>query len=144
MADPRAKFHAAALRWRKNDLDLLRRNLSTLQSTADKLDVQRAKINSALQTEAQTASTDVTARFDLYAASQRAQLAGLAVAQQKLDAEIYDARDAVSKAFETYKPIERVAELHAEAQRSAAATKLQAELDDRAAAVIGQEDRVHT
>ncbi len=138
MADPRAKFHAAALRWRKNDMDLLRRNLSTLQSSADKLNIQRLKINSALQSEVQTAASDITARFDLYAASQRAQLTGIAVAQQKLDSEIEVARDALSAAFETYKPLENVAQTHLENQRAAAAAKLQSELDDRAASALGR------
>ncbi len=140
MADPRASFHAAALRWKKNDLDLLRRNLATLQSSAATLARQRDTVmaNLAAETDVAAQSGDRVLRFDLFAAAQRQTLADLAAQEAQLESRIETARAQVSTAFEVVKPLERTADAHAAQRRAAQAAADQAALDDRTAALHGR------
>jgi hypothetical protein len=128
-----SSFHAAALRWKKNDLDILRRNLATMQAMSDKLDRQRQKITAALKNEMAEGAADILARFDIYARKQSSELSHIEAEQQKVATAIAVEREKISAAFEVYKPLERAAQSYQYQQRKAEADKLQAELDDRAA-----------
>jgi hypothetical protein len=128
-----SSFHAAALRWKKNDLDILRRNLATMQAMSDKLDGQRQKIKAALKNEMAEGAEDILARFDVYAQKQRNDLSHIDAEQQKVEMAIASEREKISAAFEVYKPLERAAQNYQDMHRKAEADKVQAELDDRAA-----------
>ncbi len=123
----------AALRWRKSELDLLRRQVVELE---DQRAVMDAEI---LLLEKQFAAEEVVARhqpllnFAQFATLNRTERTKLQREMDRLDADIAELREKVADAFQDFKALDIAARNHLVTEQKRLAAHQQFELDEIAA-----------
>jgi hypothetical protein len=123
----------AAVRWRKSELDLLRRQVVELE---DQKDVMLAEMQVLLK---QFATEELVARhqplysFAQYATLNRNERAGLQRDIDRLEADIVELRERVASAFQDFKALDIAAQNFTLAEQRKQAKLEQAELDEIAA-----------
>lgn len=122
----------AAVRWRKQRLDDLRRDLGVLFQRQEELQAQLASIDDELAAEMQAAAGMALTNFSAYHARNRVAHGTTLHRLDALEAEIDTVRSLVTEAFEDFKAVDVAAGRQAEAARKAALTQEQQVLDDLA------------
>jgi flagellar export protein FliJ len=120
----------AARRWRKDDLDQVRRELTVLHRRRDDLDAQLSSLDALLAREAGVAPAVPFANFGAFHGQVQAQKGTIAQAIAAVDDDIARVSDLVARAFEDFKVLDIAAERYATEQREQAARREQTELDD--------------
>lgn len=123
----------AAVRWRKQKLDDLRRDLGVLFKRQEELQEQIAAIDAELQAELEAASGMTLANFGAYHARNRVAHGGTLRKLDALETEIDAMRALVTEAFEDFKAVDVAADRAREARRLENLRQEQAMLDEVAA-----------
>jgi flagellar export protein FliJ len=123
----------AAVRWRKQRLDDLRRDLGKLFNRQEELQAQLSEIDKELSAEATAASGMALANFSAFHARNRVAHNATLDRLDQLEVEIDGIRTLVREAFEDYKAVDVAAERQVENARLEGLRQEQGELDDVAA-----------
>jgi hypothetical protein len=123
----------AARRWRKDELDGLRRELGALQQKQDDMHAALANMDAGLAREADAAAALPFSSFAGYAGKVRADQAALRSEILQISVEIDQMHALVSDAFNAYKVLDIAAERFVTDARTAEAKREQDALDEVAA-----------
>jgi flagellar export protein FliJ len=123
----------AAVRWRKQQLDDLRRNLGALFKRQEELQHSLEAINTELESEMLVANGMALANFSAFHARNRTSHGQTLQQLDAIEQEIDALRAHVTAAFEDYKAVDVAAERQREALRLEERLSAQAAMDDMAA-----------
>jgi chromosome segregation ATPase len=120
----------AAVRWRKSELDLLRRQVVELEEQQQVMCAEMQLLEKQFATEELVARHQPLYSFAKYATLNRNERAGLQRDMDRLEADIAELRERVANAFQDFKALDMAAHNHVLAEQRKRASREQAELDE--------------
>jgi flagellar export protein FliJ len=128
-----------ALRWRKDELDVLRRALAGLFAKRSALEADRSALEAELLREQAHANAQPFSNFIGYELRIKSDILELNKEIISLEAQIEQQQTLVAEAFNAYKVLDIAAERHREEARTTANKREQDALDEVAARHTGEE-----
>jgi hypothetical protein len=126
----------AATRWRKSELDILRRQLVGLEDQKQVMCAQMELLLKQFALEEQVARHQPLYSFAQYATRNRTERAGLQRDIDRLEADMLELRERVASAFQDFKALDLAAQNFIAGEQRKQAARAQAELDEIAARTI--------
>lgn len=126
----------AATRWRKSELDILRRQLVGLEDQKQVMCAEMELLLKQFALEEQVARHQPLYSFAQYATRNRTERAGLQRDIDRLEADMLELRERVASAFQDFKALDLAAQNFIAGEQRKQAARAQAELDEIAARTI--------